>query len=355
MITIDGSQGEGGGQVLRTALSLAVLTGQPIGITRIRAGRSSPGLAPQHLAGVLAAARICDAKVEGAHLRSTKLVFSPGGPARAGRYAFDIAQMAGQGSAGAVTLLLQTILLPLALADGPSQLVLRGGTHVAWSPPVHYVQWVLLPMLARAGLHASIRLKAWGWYPEGGGEVEVAIEGRARLQGTDLTQRGRLIELKGVAAASNLPSHIPQRITARANNLLRDGGLPGSIQPLRSRGPSTGAGLFLAAQYEQAAAGFSALGKQGKPSEVIAEEAVRALTTYHHQQTAALDEHLPDQLLPTLALAHGPSALSTIEITAHTLTSIAVLGHFIDRSIVVDGAQGNPGIIHIEGEQARGL
>ncbi len=348
MIRIDGSQGEGGGQVLRTALALAVLTAQPVEITRIRARRRNPGLAPQHLAGVLAAARICNAEVEGARIRSTTLTFRPGSPPQAGTYEFDISKMAEQSSAGAVTLLLQTILLPLALADGPSRLLLRGGTHVAWSPPAHYVEWVLLPMLARLGLRASMRLIEWGWYPVGGGQIEVTVEGRAHLRGIDLTERGPLVELKGVAAVSNLPSHIPQRMAARANNLLREAGLPGNVQPLRTGGLSTGAGIFIAACYEHSIAGISALGERGKPSDVVAEEAVGPLIAFH-RQWAALDEHLPDQLIPALALAEGPSVLSTVAITRHVLTNIDIVRHFVQRSIIVEGAEGQAGIIRVEG------
>lgn len=173
LIRIDGSQGEGGGQILRTALALSIVTGRPVHLFNLRAGRRNPGLAAQHLAGVRAAAQICGAEVEGERVGSTAITFRPGGTAQAGQYAFDISQLAGQSSAGSVTLLLQTLLLPLALADGDSHLVLRGGTHVAWSPPAHYVEWVLLPMLARAGIHASIRLTAWGWYPQEIGRAHV--------------------------------------------------------------------------------------------------------------------------------------------------------------------------------------
>ncbi len=348
MIRIDGSQGEGGGQVLRTALTLAILTGHAIELYNIRAGRRNPGLAPQHLAGVVAAAQICQGETRGVKLRSTEIGFIPGGPAQAGQYIFDISRLAGQGSAGAVTLLLQTILLPLALAEGESQIVLRGGTHVAWSPPVHYVKWVLLRTLAQAGLHAKLELITWGWYPQGGGEIHVSVQGGAQLQGLSLLERGELVELKGLAAVSNLPAHIPQRIASRANSLLRDAGLPGTVEPLRTSGPSTGAGLFTALKFEKAIAGFSALGDRGKPSEVVASEAIEALSAYQQSQ-AALDRYLPDQLLPTLALAKGPSALSTVEITQHTLTNIAIIGHFVERRIAVEGREGEPGIVRVEG------
>lgn len=346
MIDIDGSQGEGGGQVLRTSLALSVLTGKPIRLVNVRAGRRNPGLAPQHLACVLAAQEICDAAVEGAAIESTRLLFEPRRAATAGRYLFDVSRMAGRGSAGAVTLLLQAVLLPLALADGQSELVLRGGTHVDWSPPVHYVRWVLLPTLARMELAATIEHVKWGWYPQGGGEVRVAIEGGAKLRGIDLLDRGEVIGLDGLAVAGNLPAHIPQRIAGRANNLLRAAGLPAVVEPQRTGGTSTGVGIFLGLAYANARAGFSALGRIGKPSEKVADEAAHALID-HHNQSAALDPHLPDQLLPALALADGPSALSTQEVTSHTLTNIAVIRHFIDRPITVDGAEGRPGVVQV--------
>lgn len=352
MIEIDASQGEGGGQVLRSALAMSVITGQPVHLTRIRARRRNPGLAPQHLAGVKAAAQICDAEVEGAALRSQELTFIPGGAARAGTYEFDIQELAGQGSAGATTLLLQTLLLPLALADGDSHLTLRGGTHVAWSPPVHYVRWVLLPMLDRIGIHAEVELVDWGWYPKGGGEVRVTIRGNSELRGIQLTDRGAFVNLRGVAVATNLPSHIPQRISARANNLLREAGLPANVEALRVSGTTEGAGIFVAIAYENVVAGFTGLGRLGKPSAEVAEEAIIPLIAYY-RRTAALGPYLPDQIVPALMMAQGPSLFSTVEITRHTLTNIAIVQEFIDRSVHVDGTEGQPGFVRIDGEQPR--
>ena len=347
MLTIDGSQGEGGGQVLRTSLALSAITGTPFHIENIRKKRRNPGLAPQHLAGVKAVGQICHADIQGAALRATSLTFQPGGPVEAGHYTFDISQLAGQPSAGAVTLLMQSILLPLALADGTSRLILRGGTHVAWSPSVHYVQQVLLPTLARLGLVARLSLKSWGWYPKGGGEVQVTIEGPADLTGLNLIDRGVLVDVKGVGGASNLPSHIPQRISSRANNLIDEAGLSSNIRPERHSGPSTGAGIFLAAEYENSRAGFSILGEQGKPSEVVAAEGVEKLLA-HYRSGQALDQYLPDQLLTALAMAKGPSALSTVEITMHTLTNAAIIGTFLTRQIEIEGSEGHPGIIRIK-------
>jgi RNA 3'-terminal phosphate cyclase (ATP) len=193
-----------------------------------------------------------------------------------------------------------------------------------------------------------------GWYPVGGGDLEVTITGDAVLMGIDLTERGALRELQGVGIASNLPSHIPQRISDRANNVLREADLPALVQPIRTGGPSTGAGIFLHMQYENVAAGFSALGERGKPSDKVADEAVSAAIAFH-QQPMALDPHLPDQLLVALALAEGPSALSTSEITRHTMTNIAIINHFLDRSIQVSAGEGAPGKIFIHAERSSRL
>jgi RNA 3'-terminal phosphate cyclase (ATP) len=346
MIAIDASQGEGGGQVLRTSLMMAMLTCQPVRLTRVRAGRSKPGLAPQHLAGLLAAAEICRAEVSGAHIGSTDITFEPGGPSLPGEYVFDIGSMTGRGSAGAVTLLLQAILLPLALAEGPSMLTIRGGTHVPWSPPDHYVEHVLLPVLARMGIEAGLETTRRGWYPQGGGEVLVSVQGSASLSGIDLTRRGKLTGVEGLAVAGNLPSDIPQRIASRANNRLREAGLQAGVRPLRVGGQSTGVGLSIAMIYENARAGFNSLGEKGKPSAVVADDALDLLLAYH-DQAEALDLHLTDQIIPALVVAEGPSRLTCEEITLHTLTNIAVVENFIARQITVEGGEGEPGAIII--------
>lgn len=346
MLTIDGQQGEGGGQVLRTSLTMSILKGQAVRIKHIRARRNRPGLAPQHLAGVLAAAQICQAEVGGARIGSTEITFEPGGLPQAGDYIFDIPRLSGRGSAGAVTLLLQAILLPLALADGPSTLTIRGGTHVPWSPPTHYVQHVLLPMLGLLGIEAALETTAWGWYPQGGGEVRVQLTGRARPRGADLRQRGKLMGIEGLAVASNLPSEIPQKIASRANNRLREAELPAGVHPLRTGGRSTGVGLSIAAIYENARAGFNSLGEKGKPSATVADEAADALLAFHNQQ-AALDRHLTDQILPALACAEGESQATSEEITLHTLTNAAIISQFSERTITLDGEEGEPGMIRV--------
>ena len=184
MIRIDGSHGEGGGQILRTALSLSAITGQAMRIERIRAGRKNSGLRPQHLTAVRAAAAICEAHLEGDEVGSQTLLFEPRQSPRPGYYEFDVREAAKGGSAGSVTLIFQTLLLPLALAGGKSEIILRGGTHVAWSPPFHYLQYVYLPAVARLGIEARVELRRWGWYPVGGGEIRAVVTGKRRNSST---------------------------------------------------------------------------------------------------------------------------------------------------------------------------
>ena len=333
---IDGAYGEGGGQILRTALALSAITGRPLRIDRIRALRRNPGLAAQHLTAVRAAAEICGARLAGDALGSTTLEFSPERPAAAGQYAFDVGLAREGGSAGAVTLILQTILLPLAFAPGDSEVRLRGGTHMAWSPPFDYVCDVWLPALTRLGVRTGLRLEAWGWYPAGQGLVCARIEGAGStaLHSVDLDERGPLLRIRGRAVAANLPAHIPRRMIDRARALLERLGADLAIEPSRVRAVSPGAGLFLTAEYANVNCGFSALGEIGKPSEQVAEEAAGELLR-HHASGAALDRHLGDQMLLPLCFADGPSSFSVEQFTLHLETNAWVIERFglarIDR------------------------
>lgn len=335
MISIDGAYGEGGGQVLRTSLSLAIITNQPIRIERIRAGRQKPGLAAQHLTAVRAAAAVCQAEVRGDTLGSMTLEFIPGGSAQAGSYTFDVTQAREGGSAGAVTLVLQTILLPLALADGNSQVILKGGTHVSFSPSFSYIEQVYLPMLSRMGVQANVRLNSWGWYPQGGGEVELQVSGGSKPSGFNLLERGDLRQVRGLAAVTQLPSHIPQRMAMRAENLLHGANLKAVVHPLRERGVAPGAGLFLTADYENSLAGFGALGRVGLPAEKVAEMACEELLDFH-KTGAPVDIHLADQLLLPAALALKESQYRVAEISTHLTTNAWVIEQFGLAQVIVD-------------------
>lgn len=338
MLQIDGSYGEGGGQILRTSLSLAAMTRQPIRIDRIRANRKTPGLAIQHLTGVRAIGEICRAEIVGDALGSTTLEFVPTSAPLPGRYLFDVEQTLGRGSAGAVTLILQTLLLPLAQVQGQSILRLKGGTHVAFSPSATYIEQVYLPLLRSMGVEASLDLKAWGWYPQGNGEIEVQIQGKTQtLRGIDCLERGDLKQIQGVAVVTELPSHIPQRMTSRSQNLLQQAHLKSNIQPLRAKGIAPGAGFFLTAEYEHIRAGFGALGKLGLAAEKVAEQAVQEFLEFH-QTGAPIDPHLADQLLLPAALAATPTQYRVAEITLHLTTNAWVIEQFGLAKVTIDPA-----------------
>lgn len=355
LVFIDGSYGEGGGQVLRTSLTLSILTGRPLRIEHIRAGRAEPGLRPQHLTAVQAAAAICGAHVEGAALGSQTLTFAPGGPARPGHYTFDVTEAARGGSAGSVGLVLQTVLLPLALVRGESHLTLRGGTHVPWAPSVFYLEHVFLPQLTLMGVQARIELKQWGFYPAGGGEIAVHIEGReGPLRPLHLVERGPFQRIWGIATVMNLPAHIPQRMADRARKMLVEAGLPAhqvKLEPQRLSGAGPGAGIFLCAFYAGTRAGFTAYGRKGLPAERVAEEACEQFLRYH-QTSAPADPHLADQLVLPAALADGESRVYTAQVSQHLLTNAWAVQQFLKRQVIVEGEPGAPGeLIVKEGQE----
>jgi RNA 3'-terminal phosphate cyclase (ATP) len=345
-IIIDGAHGEGGGQILRMALALATATGRPLRVERIRAGRKRPGLAAQHLTSVRATAAVCQAEVRGDALGSTTIEFLPGGPPRGGDYTFDVADARAGGSAGAATLVLQTLVPLLGLAAGPSSVTVRGGTHVPWSPPFDYACHVWLPALAHFGIQAELELHRWGWYPAGGGEIHARVQGRGHETHSPgarvgLTDRGVLRRVWGRAFAADLPSHIPQRMADRAWGLLTETEVGIDVRPERVRAACPGAGIFLVAEYENVRAGFSALGRRGKPAEEVAEEAVHALLDHHHSG-ATVDDHLGDQLILPAALAQVTTTYTVAHPTAHLTTAAWLAKQFgLARVAVEPGTNGN--------------
>jgi RNA 3'-terminal phosphate cyclase (ATP) len=271
----------------------------------------------------------------------------PRAPVRPGEYQFDVTEAAEGGSAGSVGLVLQTVLLPLGLADGESLLTLRGGTHVAWAPSASYMEHVFLPTLASERVDAELELRRWGFYPAGGGEVYVRIAGRRKsLKPLTLTERGKVERIWGLAVVTNLPSHIPQRMANRAQNVLAAQGLEARVQPRRLRGAGPGAGIFLCAEYEDAVAGFTSYGRKGLPAERVAEAACRDLLQ-HHGTGAPLDPHLADQLVLPMALIDGESRLFTSEVTQHLVTNVWVVRQFLDCTLSVEGKRGDPGTLAV--------
>ena len=340
-MAIDASQGEGGGQVLRTALALSVALGRPVTLHHVRARRPRPGLQPQHLTVVRALTAISDARVGGDVLDSTEVTFVPRA-LRGGDYHFDIGAI--RSSAGSVSLLFQALLLPLARAARPSRLRLRGGTHVPWSPPLPYLTEVFLPTLARLAVRADLTLHRWGWYPAGGGEVEAAITPSGPWQSLQWERPGEQV-LEGVSAVSRLPRSIAERQRARALERLAAAGRSAAItveEDGSARGPGTL--LMLTAAGESARAGFTALGRRGVRAEAVADEAVDPLLAYL-ASGAAVDDHLADQLVPFLALVDAPSAFTCPRVSSHLRTVAWVVEQMLPVRVALE--EGPPARVEV--------
>ncbi|MCX7969175.1 MAG: RNA 3'-terminal phosphate cyclase [Armatimonadetes bacterium] len=349
-VVIDGSYGEGGGQILRSSLALSALTGKPMRIFNIRAGRKNPGLRPQHLTSVRAAATICNAKVDGAKVNSTELNFEPTN-LQGGSFTVDVS--ADQPSAGSGTLVFQTVFPALLFAHQPSSVwIVRCGTHVPFSPPYDYIASVFLPMMQSLGAKGELKLVKAGWFPKGGGELEASIQPVSQpLKPINLTERGHLKRIWVLSALSNLKRSIAVRQANQAVNRLLGMGfrqieIEVDIRELPS--PSTGTLVFIAAEFENVVAGFSALGELGKPAEKVADEAVDDFAEYW-QTDAPVDKHLADQLVLFMALADGISVIKTTALTQHTLTHIWVVEQFLPVKFEVQGSLGEPSTIRVEG------
>lgn len=317
-LTIDGSQGEGGGQILRTALALSLCRGRAIRLNRIRAARARPGLRPQHLAAVKAAALLSGARVEGAEPGSMELLFTPG-PVRPGEYRFDI------GTAGSTILVLQTLLPALAGAPQPSRLVLEGGTHNPRAPSFAFLERAYLPLLRRMGARVAARLARPGFYPAGGGRLEVEIE-PAALSPLMLEARGRLLGIRAHVLIARLPRHVAERelaVLARALDPPPEAGWVEAVTA--SRGP--GNAVVVEVESREITEIFTGFGERGVPAETVAGGVAAAVRRYL-AAGVPVGEHLADQLLLPLALAGG-GALRTLRPTRHALTNIAVIERFL--------------------------
>jgi len=325
MIELDGSQGEGGGQILRTSLALSVATGQPVAIEKIRAGRAKPGLMRQHLACVNAAAQISGAQVEGAELGSQSLRFVPG-PVRAGDYRFAIA------SAGSCMLVLQTVLPPLLLAGAPSHLHLSGGTHNPMAPPFHFLERAFAPLVRRLGADLQLVLRRCGFYPAGGGEVEAAIVPAADgLRPFDLMGRGALLSSHAECLAPGLARHIAVRELETLGKAMGWSGEQLRTAAARqNEGP--GNALLATLAHEHVTEVFTAFGEKSLSAEQVAHGLVKELREFQKSQ-AAVGPHLADQLALLLGLAAWQSgrggAFTCSEVTEHTRTNCAVIERFL--------------------------
>ncbi|MBS1263238.1 MAG: RNA 3'-terminal phosphate cyclase [Methanonatronarchaeales archaeon] len=337
MIRLDGSFGSGGGQILRTALSLSAYTGKPFSIERIRASRPNPGLAAQHLACVEGVAELCGAEVRGAEIGSTELLFRPGEPGY-GEIEVDI------GTAGSVALLLQAAVLPASVKG--AKLTIIGGTDVKWSPTWDYVVNVTIPLAEKAGLYMLGKLLRRGHYPEGGGRVEVEVE-PWRPSELVIAERGELLYVEGVSHASNLPAHVAERQAAAAAATLEGLDVDVEIEVVRDApAESTGTGITLWASYDGTVLGGSAIGERGKPAEDVGVEAARELLD-EVERAGTVDRYAGDQLLPLVATGGGRYVAT--ERTEHLETNADTCGRFVERTLSLTGE----GPVAVESDRAR--
>lgn len=332
MIEIDGSAGEGGGQILRTSLALSLCTGQPISVHRIRAGRPKPGLMRQHLACVRAAAQISDAQVQGDALQSRELHFAPG-RVRPGHYEFAV------GSAGSCLLVLQTVWPALMLADGPSTLQLSGGTHNPMAPPFQFLARAYAPLMQRLGAAADLQLRRAGFHPAGGGEVVVNVASAAQsLRPFDLLSRGDLQATQAECLAPGLPRHVAQReldVLCEAMGWSMD---PRQVLPLRqNEGP--GNALIATLTHAQVTEVFMQLGERGVSAETVAQRLVKDLQDYL-RLPGAVGPHLADQWMLPLALAVWktgvPASYTATELTLHATTNAETIEKFLPVTLTTE-------------------
>ena len=333
MIEVDGAHGEGGGQLLRTAVALSAVMKTPVRVSRIRAGRSNPGLAPQHLAALGAVSDLCAGNVRGLEVGSAEVTFVPGA-VQAGQYSWDI------GTAGSVALVLQALLPVAASAPGPVRMRIIGGTDVPWSPPMDYVSRVFLPLARRLGAHVDVEVPRRGYYPRGGGILDALVEPTPSWSSFRIARRDPIQRVRGIAHVSNLPEDIPKRMRHAAIRRLHGANDAKVEERLYGGDEAIGQGgaLVLWAQTQETLLGSDSLARRGKSSERVGEEAASSLMA-EIDAGATLDVHAADQLLVYLARADEPSEFRVREVSGHLESLMWLLPQFlpVNFQIVRDG------------------
>lgn len=325
MLVIDGSQGEGGGQILRTSLTLAMVTGTDIRVENIRAGRSKPGLMRQHLACVKAAQQISNATLSGAAVGSTQITFKPKA-IQAGDYHFAV------GTAGSTLLIFQTVLPALALAKDESTVLFEGGTHNMFAPSFDFIQLAFAPLLQKMGVTVSMELSRHGFYPQGGGQWRMHIRPCPSLGGIELLQTGELLQKQAVVTSANIPSHVPAR---ELEEIQRQSGWPPeALQSDTVQCRGSGNLVSLRLYYEHCTEVVEYVGKLGVSAEQVAKRAVKALRRFQ-LSNAAVGEHLADQLLLPMALGQG-GCFRTMKPSLHTRTNADVIHTFTGKQAVFE-------------------
>ncbi len=340
MIELDGSKGEGGGQILRTALALSILTKRPFKLINIRANREKPGLRPQHLMGVKAAGAISGALYKGAAVGSSVLYFEPGA-VKPGTYRFSI------GTAGSTALVLHTIYLPLALGtSAQSEITIDGGTHNEHAPCYNFLETTWNGYLKRLGLNVKLEMARPGFYPRGGGEIRAVIEPCDRIKGLTLTDCPTLITAGGFSAVANLPESIARNQARRLSTRLKSEKIESHIpvEEWQAANPGTVAAII----FRQAPVPtlFFSLGERGKRAERVADEAADEAIDFR-DSGCPVDPHSADQLLLPLALSPDASEFRTSALTRHTTTNVQTIRKFVDRNIQIEGNEREPGTIRI--------
>lgn len=329
VIQIDGSEGEGGGQILRSSLALSIRTQQPFRIENIRANREKPGLMRQHLTAVKAAAEICDAEVDGAEAGSRALTFRPGA-LKAGQYSFAI------GTAGSCTLVLQTVLPALLAAKSTSTVKVSGGTHNKASPPFEFLQRAFLPLLARMGASVAIELMRPGFYPRGGGEIRVSIEPVTQWRTLELHERGARMQAFAESYIAAIPINVAQRELEVIGRMLN---WPGDQLLLRGLSNEVGPGnaVTITLAHEHVTEVFTGFGERGVRAEHVAETAAREARAYM-AHAAPVGEYLADQLLLPIALA-GSGSFTCTQVTPHLRSNALVIEKFTGKKTRIEASE----------------
>ncbi len=324
MIEIDGSCGEGGGQIIRMAVALSAITGKDVKLVNIRAGRKKPGLAAQHMTGIRSVGELCGAKVEGLDIGSQTVEFRPG-ELRGGKFHFDI------GTAGSITLVFQACFIPALRSPMKSVLTVTGGTDVRWSPPIDYFQNVFIPMVRKMGVFAKVERVKRGYYPKGGGRVVLHVEPREKLTPLNLDGIEEPLRIGGISHVSNLPAHIPERMAESAKKELVRLGRPDIELKTYGNEEAFGQGgaIVVWARNGSTVLGGDSTAERGVRAEKVGETAGKELSK-EVRSGATLDVHLSDQMLPYMAMAEGESSFFVREVTNHAHTNMWLIKHFFD-------------------------
>lgn len=345
-LLIDGSYGEGGGQIVRTSVALSAVSGKPIKIINIRAKRKNPGLQHQHLSAVQAVATLSGAEVRGARLGSTELIFIPG-RLRSGNFKFDV------GTAGSVTLIAQAMLPILPFLPGSTTIEIRGGTDVPWSPTSDYFANVVTKIAENLGIRFSFKVIRRGYYPKGGGAVRIAIEDPpGSIKPFSLIRRGELKKIEIRSTAHNLPRHVAERQAKSAEETISKA--LGKIEIIKiieddsigEKPLDPGSSVAAIAYTESSVLGADALGERGKRAEVVGKEAAEKLLS-DLSTNMALDRHMSDMMIPLAALAGKGSEFGGASLTEHAVTNAKVVEIILGSRIFIEGEKGNPFILKI--------